>query len=68
MSLVILILAGTALLAGMAAGILALLAIGIRRGDHAHLADTPRSHPESIARRILVGVRYPSESEEDEDE
>jgi hypothetical protein len=68
MSLVILILAGTALLAGMAAGILVLLTIGIRQGDHAHLADTPRSHPDSIARRVLTGVRYPSESEEDEDE
>lgn len=66
MSVVILILAGTALLAGMAAGILALLIVGIRQGDHAHLADRPRSHPDSIARRILVGVRYPSESEEDE--
>jgi hypothetical protein len=66
MPVVILILAGTALLAGAAAGILVLLIVGIRRGDHAHLADAPRSHPDSIARRILVGVRYPSESEDDE--
>jgi hypothetical protein len=66
MPVVIIILAGTALLAGAAAGILVLLTVGIRQGDHAHLADAPRSHPESIARRILVGVRYPSESEDDE--
>jgi hypothetical protein len=47
------------------AGVLAMLIVGIRKGDRAHLADSPKSHSDSVARRILVGVRYHSDDEED---
>lgn len=63
-----LVLAGVALLAGAALGILTVLIIGIRRGDRGHLTHTPESHSGALARRILVGVRYPSESSEGEDQ
>jgi len=68
MSTPLLVLVGVALLAGIGLGILALLVIGIRRGDRAHLTNTPDSHPDAFARRLLVGVRYPSESNEGEDQ
>lgn len=61
----LLILAGVALLAGISLGILACLIAGIRRGDRAHLASAPGSRPDAIARRLLVGVRYPSENNEE---
>jgi len=64
----LLILIGVALLAGIGLGVLALLVIGIRRGDRAHLTNEPDSHPDAFARRLLVGVRYPSESNEGEDQ
>jgi hypothetical protein len=64
----VLFLAGVGLLAGAALGILAILIIGIRRGDRGHLASTPKSHSDALARRILVGVRYPTDIEEDEDD
>jgi hypothetical protein len=68
MSAPLLILVGVALLAGIGLGILALLVAGIRRGDRGHLANAPGSHSEAIARRLLVGVRYPSDSNEGEDQ
>ena len=68
MSAPLLILAGVALLAGVGLGILALLIAGIRRGDRGHLTNTPGSHPDAIARRLLVGVRYPSHSDSDKGE
>jgi len=68
MSIPLMVLVGVALLAGIGLGILALLVIGIRRGDRARLADAPGSHPDAFARRLLVGVRYPSESNEGEDQ
>ena len=64
----LLILAGVALLAGVGLGILALLITGIRRGDRGHLTNAPGSQPDAIARRLLVGVRYPTESNEGEDQ
>ena len=64
MSLLILII--VAFLAGAVLGILALLVIGIRRGDRAHLNEASGSHSDAIARRILAGVRYPLEDEEDD--
>lgn len=67
MSAALLVLAGVALLAGVGLGILALLITGIRRGDRSRLANAPGSHPDAIARRLLVGVRYPSDSDEGED-
>jgi hypothetical protein len=64
----LLVLAGVAVLAGIALGILALLITGIRRGDRGHLTNAPGSHPDAIARRLLVGVRYPSDSNEGEEQ
>lgn len=66
MFLALLTLVIAALLAGAALGILALLIIGIRRGDRARLNETPESHSDAIARRILAGVRYSHECEEDD--
>lgn len=60
----LLILAGVGLLASVALGILALIIIGIRRGDRAHLASGPGSHTDAFARRMLVGIRYPSGNSE----
>jgi hypothetical protein len=68
MSALLLVLAGVALLAGIGLGILALLITGIRRGDRGHLTHAPGSHSDAIARRLLVGVRYPNDSSEGEDQ
>jgi hypothetical protein len=48
-----------AFLSGAVLGILALLIVGIHRGDHArHLADAPRTPVEAVTRRVLgVGTR-----------
>jgi hypothetical protein len=58
----LLVLAGVGVLAIAAAVILAVLIIGIRRGDKRHLVNEPRSNSDAFARRILVGVRYPAEN------
>jgi hypothetical protein len=64
----IIVLAGVGVIAVSAAVILAALIIGIHRGDRRHLANAPRSNSEAFARRLLVGVRYPSDTEgEDQD-
>jgi hypothetical protein len=55
----IIVLAGVGVLAVSALVILAVLIIGIHRGDRHHLADAPRSGSDALARRLLVGVRYP---------
>jgi hypothetical protein len=62
----ILVLAGVAVLAVSAAVILAVLIIGIRRGDRRHLANAPRSQSDAFARRLLVGVRYPTDDTEED--
>lgn len=64
----VLVLAGVGLLAGVALGILAALIIGIRKGDRGRLSNTPESHSDALARRILVGVRYPRENSEEDDQ
>lgn len=64
--MVIAILAGAAALFAALAGALAVVIVGIRKGDRAHLADAPKSHADSVARRMLVGVRYHSDDAEDE--
>jgi hypothetical protein len=56
----ILVLAGVGVLAIAATAILAVLIIGINRGDRRHLANVPRSTSEAFARRLLLGVRYPA--------
>jgi hypothetical protein len=64
----VMVLAGTGLLAIAAAGILITLIIGIRRGDRGHLASAPRSQSDALARRLLVGVRYPAGNDEEADQ
>lgn len=59
----IVVLAGVGLIAISAAVILAVLIIGIHRGDRHHLADAPRSGSDALARRLLVGVRCPGNAE-----
>jgi len=68
MSLVMVVLAGVGLLTIATAGILIVLIIGIRRGDRGHLADAPRSQSDAVARRLLVGVRYPAVDDEGADQ
>jgi hypothetical protein len=55
----VIVLAGVGALAVAAAVTLAVLIIGIRRTDRRHLANAPRTHSEALARRLLLGVRYP---------
>jgi hypothetical protein len=62
----ILVLAGVGVLAVSAGVTLAVLIIGIRRGDRRHLTNAPRSHSDAFARRLLVGVRYPSDDTEED--
>ena len=57
----LLVLAGVGFLAVSAAVILAVVIIGIRRGDKGRLVNAPRSNSDAFARRILVGVRYPAD-------
>lgn len=68
MSAPILILAITGFLAIAATAVLAMLVTGIRLGDRSHLCNPPRSPCDTFARRILVGVRFPCESEQGEDQ
>jgi hypothetical protein len=68
MSIILLVLADVVVLAGISLGVLAVLVAGIRRGDQGHLANAPGSHADAIARRLLVGVRYPSDGNEGEDQ
>jgi hypothetical protein len=57
----ILVLAGVGIIAAFALAILAVLITGIRRGDRRHLVNAPRSASDALARRLLVGVRYPAQ-------
>ncbi len=59
MILAVWILALTVFLSGAVSGVLAMLVIGIRRGDRArHMADEPRTHLDAVTRHLLgVGVR-----------
>jgi hypothetical protein len=65
MTSLILVLAGTGIIAGIAFAILATAIIGIRQGDRVHLSNAPHSYPDAFARRILVGIRYHSQDEEE---
>ena len=56
----IIVLAGVGVIAVAATVTLAVLIIGIRRGDRRHLSSAPRSVSDAFARRLLVGVRYPA--------
>jgi hypothetical protein len=60
-----LILTASPLLILSAVAFLALIARGIRRGDHAYLGDPPGNRVDSITRRVLgVGTRANSGDEE----
>lgn len=54
------VLAGVGVMTVSAAVTLALLIIGIRRGDRHHLACAPQSNSDAFARRLLLGVRHPA--------
>lgn len=56
MSLPILVLVGTGIIAVMLLVTLAAVVIGIHRGDR-HLTSTPQSHTDAFARRVLTGIR-----------
>jgi hypothetical protein len=60
----IIVLAGVGIMAVSAAVTLAVLIIGIHRGDRHHPASAPRSNSEALARRLLLCVRYPAPSME----
>jgi hypothetical protein len=62
----IIVLAGVGVAAISAAVILVVLIIGINRGDRHHLANAPQSSSEALARRLLVGVRCPSDNTEED--
>ena len=56
----IVVLAGVGVVAVSALVTLAILIIGIRRGDRRHLSSGPQSNADACARRLLLGVRYPA--------
>jgi hypothetical protein len=62
----IVVLAGVGVAAISAAVILTVLILGIHRGDRHHLANATQSSSEAFARRLLVGVRCPSDDTEEE--
>jgi hypothetical protein len=59
----IIVLANVGVIAIAATVLLTVLIIGIRRGDRRHLSNAPRSASDALARRLLVGVRYPADEE-----
>jgi hypothetical protein len=65
--LAIIVLAGVGFLAISAAVTLAVIIIGIHRGDRRNLTITPQSNSDAFARRLLVGVRHPSRNADGED-
>lgn len=64
MSLIV-VLAGVGVLAVSAVVLLAVLIIGIHKGDRRHLASAPQPGSDAFARRLLLGVRYPAENGEE---
>jgi hypothetical protein len=62
----VLFLAGMGILACAVTIVFALMVIGIHQGDRRHLSRTPTCQSDALARRLLVGVRYPSETEEED--
>ena len=69
MTFAVAVLAIAVFLSGAVLGVLALLIVGIRRGDRArHLADAPHTHVEAVTRRVLgVGTRNHHDGNEDEE-
>jgi hypothetical protein len=67
----IIVLAGVGVMAVSAAATLVVLIIGIHRADRPlrhRLTSPPQSNSDTFARRLLLGVRYPSPSTESERE
>jgi hypothetical protein len=62
----IIVLAGVGFLAVSAAVTLTVIIIGIHRGDRRHLINAPRSNSDAFSRRLLVGIRYPSNDTEED--
>ena len=60
----VIVLAGVGGLAVSLATLLVVLIIGIHKGDRRHLASGPESRSGALARRLLLGVRYPAASPE----
>ena len=60
----VIVLAGVGVLAVAALVVLAVLIIGINRGDRRHLSSAPRSASDAFARRLLLGVRFPDQTTE----
>ena len=56
----IIVLAGVGFLAVAAVVTLAVIIVGIRKGDRRHLVNAPQSNSDAFARRLLVGVRHPA--------
>jgi hypothetical protein len=56
----IIVLTGVGIMAAFVLLVLALLIVGIHRGDRRGLTDAPRSASDVIARRLLLGVRCPA--------
>lgn len=56
----IIVLACVGFLAISAAVAFTVIFIGIHRGDRRHLINAPRSNSDALARRIIVGIRYPA--------
>jgi hypothetical protein len=63
----IIVLAGVGVLALCAAVAFAVIVIGIRKGDRRSLYIAPRSNSDAFARRLLVGVRHPSQNADGDD-
>jgi hypothetical protein len=58
------VLAGVGFLTVAATVILAVIIIGINKGDRSHLINAPRSTSDAFTRSLLVGIRYPACSPE----
>lgn len=63
----IIVLVGAGVLALSAAVTLAVIIIGIHKGDRRNLYLAPRSNSDAFARRLLVGVRHPSQNPDGDD-
>lgn len=62
----IIVLAGVGLIAVIATAVLAVIIIGIHKGD-GNLYTVPRSNSDAFARRILGGVRHYPENTDGDD-
>lgn len=66
----LLVLAGVGLLSVGLLIVFAIFVIGIQRCDHEYrgfLFNTPRCYSDALTRRVLVGVRYPTQIDEEND-